>query len=50
MMSIQGTCKYRECIYVHAPKLLEQEYLQTGEYQDTTTATTDGVFNSVDAV
>ena len=30
---IQGTCKYRECIYVHAPKVLEQEYLQTGEYQ-----------------
>ena len=26
---------------MHAPKLLEQEYLQTGEYQDTTTATTD---------
>jgi len=26
----QGTCKYRECIYVHAPKILEQEYLQTG--------------------
>lgn len=26
----QGVCKYRECIYVHAPVVLEDEYLRTG--------------------
>ena len=23
-------CRYQQCIYVHAPDLLEQEYLRTG--------------------
>jgi len=27
----QGVCKFRDCIYVHAPMLLEDEYLKTGE-------------------
>ena len=27
-------CKYRECIYVHAPPVLEEEYLRTGEEEE----------------
>ena len=30
----QGVCKFRECIYVHAPVVLEDEYLKTGKAQD----------------
>jgi len=26
----QGTCKFRECIYVHSPPVLEEEYKRTG--------------------
>lgn len=27
-------CKFRECIYVHAPIVLEDEYLKTGEMEE----------------
>ena len=26
-----STCKFRDCIYVHGPELLENEYLKTGK-------------------
>jgi len=26
-----STCRFRDCLYVHAPELLEKEYLSTGE-------------------
>jgi len=28
----KGVCKFRECVYVHAPVMLEDEYLNTGEW------------------
>ena len=27
-------CKFRECIYVHAPIVLEDEYLKTGKMEE----------------
>ena len=26
-----STCRFRDCLYVHAPELLEKEYLSTGK-------------------